>query len=273
MILRQITPKPELTRFIDNFWIFENDAGLPTEDSRVIAPNGKAKFIYTYLNGLSTIDCGIQTDHKEQDIFFIGIWNKPVTLVSKSSITGTVGIELTANGLHRFTRFSASEIVNKIYSFTDIYGAAGRQLLERLANTGKLDDKIEVLQNFLIRTIRMIDRNNLLIDHSVELIKNTSGLLTINQLVSRMGYSKRYIDMLFKDHLGISPKTYASLIRFQEFYTRWANTDLKNFYQKDIYEMYYDQAQFIKEFKKYTGHSPRNYAQMKNEFGKIFYKK
>ncbi|SFW83445.1 helix-turn-helix domain-containing protein [Chitinophaga sancti] len=273
MILKKITPKPELAKLIDNFWVFENDAGLPTEDSRIIVPNGKAKFIYTYLNGLSTIDGGIQTDHREHDIFFIGIWDKPVTLVSGSKITGTIGIELTPNGLHRFTQFSALEIVNKIYSFIDIYGAAGRQLQERLANTGKLEDKIDVFQNFLIRITNMVNRNNLLVDHSVQLIKNTSGLLTINQLVDKMGYSKRYLDMLFKEHLGISPKTYACLVRFQLFYTLWANTDAKNFYQENIYDVYYDQAHFIKEFKRYTGYSPRNYAQLKNEFGKLFYKK
>jgi AraC-like DNA-binding protein len=87
-----------------------------------------------------------------------------------------------------------------------------------------------------------------------------------------MGYSKRYLDMLFKDHLGISPKTYSGIVRFQSFYKLWANTDNTNFYADNVYEMYYDQAHFIKEFKKYTGHSPKQYANLKNDFGKIFYR-
>jgi len=273
MILKRITPRPELQSLIDTFWVFENDFGVPTDDSRVIAPNGKAKFIYSYLNGLSTIDNGIQTDYQEQDIFFIGIWDKPVTLTSKARHTGTIGIELTPNGLHRFTRFSAFEIVNKIYSFTDIYGSAGRSLLEKLSNTHRLDEKIEVLQNFLTKIIEFTNRNNSLIDHSVQLIKNTSGLITIKEMEQKMGYSKRYLDLLFKEHLGISPKTYSGIVRFQSFYNLWANTDNTNFYTENLYEYYYDQAHFIKEFKKYTGHSPKQYAHLKNDFGKIFYLK
>jgi len=273
MILRLIKPRLELHNFIDTFWVFENDFGVPTDDSRVIAPNGKAKFIYSYLNGLSTIDNGVKTDYQEQEIFFIGIWDKPVTLSSKARSTGTIGIELTPNGLHRFTRLSAFEILNKIYTFSDIYGSAGRDLLERLSNTPSLEGKIEELQNFLIKIVEFTNRNNSLIDYSVQLIKNSSGLVTIKELEDKLGYSKRYIDMLFKDHLGISPKTYSGIVRFQAFYDMWANSDDTDFYKDNFQELYYDQAHFIKEFKKFTGHSPKQYAGLKNEFGKIFYKR
>lgn len=273
MILERITPRAELQNFIDTFWVFENDFGVPTDDSRVIAPNGKAKFIYSYMNSLSTIDQGMQTDYKDHDIFFIGIWDKPVILASKARVTGTIGIELTPNGLHRFTRLPAFEVLNKIYSFTDIYGAAGGHLLERLGNTPSLPGKIDELQNFLVSIVQLTNRNNSLIDYSVRLIKQSSGLITIKDLEQKIGYSKRYLDMLFKDHLGISPKTYSGIERFQSFYHRWANTENTDFYNDTLYEIYYDQAHFIKEFKKFTGHSPKQYAGLKNEFGKIFYKR
>ncbi len=273
MILKRIVPHPELQPFIDTFWIFESDFGVPTEDTRVIAPNGKAKFIYSYLNGLSTIEDYIQTDYKEHDIFFIGIWDKPVTLTSKATATGTIGIELTPNGLHRFTRLPAFEIVNKIYSFTDIYGVAGRNLIEKLANTPAVDNKVAYIQEFLIDIIRLTNRSNPLIDCSVGLIKKSAGLITIRELQDKMGYSRRYIDMLFKEHVGISPKTYSGIVRFQSFYEHWANTEKEDFYSEDLYNFYYDQAHFIKEFNRYTGHSPKQYAGLKNEFGKIFYKK
>jgi AraC-like DNA-binding protein len=273
MILKRIIPRAELQSFIDTFWVFENDFGVPTDDSRVIAPNGKAKFIYSYLNGLSTIDKGIQTDYKEHDIFFIGIWDKPVTLTSKAQITGTIGIELTPNGLHRFTRLPAFEVLNRIYSFTDIYGKAGDHLLERLGDISSVNGKIDAFQDFLVGIVQLTNRNNVLIDHSVQLIKRSSGLITIKDLEQKMGYSKRYLDMLFKDHLGISPKTYAGIERFQSFYSSWANSEHTDFYSGTLHEIYYDQAHFIKEFKKFTGHSPRQYAGLKNEFGKIFYKK
>ncbi|MBY0424998.1 MAG: helix-turn-helix domain-containing protein, partial [Cytophagales bacterium] len=183
------------------------------------------------------------------------------------------GIELSPQGLHRFTRLSAFEIRNQIFSFTDIFGHAGRDLLEQLSNTPILEEKIATLQAFLVKIIQWTNRNNELIDYSVQLIKNSSGLYTIKELEDKLGYSKRYIDLLFKDHLGISPKTYAGIVRFQSFYQLWANSEHSDFYKDHVYEHYFDQAHFIKEFKKFTGHSPKQYAQLKNDFGKIFYRR
>ncbi|PKA22466.1 hypothetical protein CH381_30805, partial [Leptospira sp. mixed culture ATI2-C-A1] len=37
-------------------------------------------------------------------------------------------------------------------------------------------------------------------------------------------------------------------------------------------DLYYDQAHFIKEFKKYTGQTPGQFYHSKNDFGKLFYK-
>jgi AraC-like DNA-binding protein len=273
MILKRVEPPLELQPYIDTFWLFENDFGVPFEDNRVIAPNGKAKFIYSYINGLSVTDKGSKTDYKDQDIFFIGIWDRPVTLSSHARITGTIGIELTPNGVHRFTNFSASEIANKIFSFADIYGSVGRKIIERLTNTISPTEKINILQNFLIEIVRLTHRHNSIIDYTVSLIKSTSGLVAVKDIERKTGYSKRYLDILFKDHLGISPKTLASIVRFQTFYSAWANTDTDNFYKDNLFDLYFDQAHFIKEFKRYTGFSPKQYANQRNEFGKIFYKR
>ncbi|SFC04545.1 Helix-turn-helix domain-containing protein [Flexibacter flexilis DSM 6793] len=271
MILKHICPRPELRDFIDTFWVFEADFGVPVTDSRIIAPNGKAKFIYPYTNALATIDNGVLTSYPEQDIFFIGIWDKPVTLTSTAQVTGTIGIELSPSGLHRFTDFAAFEIVNQIYSFADVYGGRGRQLIERLRNTPNVTEKVELLQLFLVGLLEK-SRHNSLIDYSVQLIHGSAGLLTIGDLVEKTGYSKRYIDLLFREYVGISPKTLSAISRFQRFYYSWANAQMTNFYAENLYEHYYDQAHFIKEFKKFTGHAPKQYANLPNDFGKIFYR-
>lgn len=271
MILKRICPRPELRDLIDTFWLFEADFGVPMADSRVIAPNGKAKFIYPYTNALATIENGVLKTYDEQDIFFIGIWDKPVTLTSKAQVTGTIGIELSPSGLHRFTHFSAFEIVNKIYSFSDVYNQQGCQLIERLRNTPDVNEKVELLQLFLVGLLEN-SRHQLLIDYSVQLIHNSAGLLSVRDLVEKTGYSKRYIDLLFREYVGISPKTLSAISRFQRFYCSWANASNANFYAPNLYEHYYDQAHFIKEFKKFTGHAPKQYANLPNDFGKIFYR-
>lgn len=272
MILKRLTPHPALAAYIDTIWLFESDFGVPVEDSRIIAPNGKAKIIHPYRNGLSTTFNQLTEHHQEQDVYFIGIWDQPLQLSSQTNATGTIGIELTPSGLHRFASFSLHEISNGIFSFRDIYGSSGQHLIEQLTNENNPERKANLLQHFLVGVISKVERHNLLIDHTVKLIHASAGLVEIRSLEKKTGYSKRYLDLLFRDHLGISPKTLANIVRFQSFYRAWANAKTGDFYKDLLDNQYYDQAHFIKEFKRFTGYSPRQYAKERNEFGRIFYK-
>ena len=75
--------------------------------------------------------------------------------------------------------------------------------------------------------------------------------------------------MLFKLHVGLSPKALAEIFRFQVFYRKWAQGLSYEVLKKDLYDYYYDQAHFSKEFKRMTGHSPREFmTTVSNEFGR-----
>lgn len=273
MHLQFIVPKPSLQPYIDSFWIFESNYGVPHTDKRLIAPNAKAKIIIPYQNAISTIDNEQVTYYREGEVFFIGIWDKPVVLSTHASHTGTIGIELTPKGAYKFTHIPMYELTNKIYSFSDLYGKSGKVLEQQIGNTDAPLAKAERIQDFLISCLQHDNYTNLLIEYSVDLLSSSLGLTEISELERKTGYSKRYLDMLFKKHLGISPKTLSTLIRFNKFYKLWANTTDTDFFKDHLYESYYDQSHFIHEFRRYTGYSPARYARVKNEFGKLFYKR
>ncbi len=273
MHIQFIQPKPELQAYIDSFWLFESKYGVPQTDNRVIAPNAKAKIIIPFRNAISTIENDHLTHYKEGEVFFIGIWDKPVVLSTHNTETGTIGIELTPRGAYRFSAIPMHELTNRIFSFSDLYGKKGRDLEQEMGNHDSPQAKTELIQNFLINCLGEENKTNLIIDYAVDLLSSTDGLTEIKELERKTGYSKRYLDMLFKQHLGISPKTLSTIIRFNKFYKLWANTEAADFFKDSLYEVYYDQSHFINEFKRYTGYSPSQYAKVKNEFGKIFYKK
>lgn len=57
-----------------------------------------------------------------------------------------------------------------------------------------------------------------------------------------------------------------------QFYEQWAKNPDYNLLKDNLYNFFYDQAHFIKEFNRFTGLSPLKFAKSENEFGKIFYK-
>ncbi len=269
MKLQFIQPKPELKPYIHQFWLLESDFAIATDKS-LIAPNARPKIMIPFKNSLLTTHNGKTTVCREHDIYFIGIRDVPVTIGSGNGATGSIGIELTTAGAYRFLKTPMSAFTNNLFSFSDVFGKRGYELQQRMMNTEAPDKKADLIQSFLFGCLTHENRANLLVDHSVNMISSSFGMMEIKELVKRTGYSKRYLDMLFQNHLGISPKTFSTILRFQRFYKDMSHPGFCKPIKAQALESYYDQAHFIKEFKRYTGHTPLQFTKLRNDFGKNF---
>ncbi|MDJ1471034.1 helix-turn-helix domain-containing protein [Cytophagaceae bacterium DM2B3-1] len=272
MFLQSVTPLLPLRPFIDSFWVFESDFGVPFTSSRVIVPNGKPKIIIPYLNGLLAQDRSGSQERKEGEIHFVGNWDQSVVISSNTRKTGTIIIELTPAGAYRFAKIAMQEVSNQIIGFSDLYGTLGKNLQEQIGNIDYLSEKIRKIQQFLLSQLLVLNQHQGIVDFVTNSIYKSQGRIEIKELEQKTGYSKRYLSLLFNEYIGISPKTLAAIVRFQRFYHLWANAPSPSFYKDDLYQFYYDQSHFIKEFKRFTGYSPVRYAETDNEFGRIFYK-
>ncbi|HTP59643.1 MAG TPA: helix-turn-helix domain-containing protein, partial [Spirochaetia bacterium] len=80
----------------------------------------------------------------------------------------------------------------------------------------------------------------------------------------------RHLDREFSDHVGLSPKTLANIIRFQRIYAGALVSPESSRLSDDVYDFYYDQAHFIKYFKRFTGFPPGKFQAVGNRFGRLF---
>lgn len=82
------------------------------------------------------------------------------------------------------------------------------------------------------------------------------GTLRINEMAQETGYSPRYLQRVFLEHVGLTPKNSLNNIRFQSA----MQMILEHPYQPlaEIAQLcgYYDQSHFTKVFKEYTGETP-----------------
>ena len=92
----------------------------------------------------------------------------------------------------------------------------------------------------------------------------------MDELCRKVGYSHRYVDKQFLAHVGITPKLFARILRFQKSYIQLVATP--DMQQADLYHTFYDQSHFIHEFKHFADHSPGVYARQMNQFGELFYR-
>ena len=265
-----IQPEQLLTPYVALIWVFESSFGVPMADSRIIVPDGRAKIILPFGNALcAAVNQNVLTATEHQ-IFLIGIQRSPAIIGSTATNTRTIGMELTPKGLYHFFKLNMYELTDRMVSFEELFGPWAVQLQNRVGDADDPQEKIALLQAGLAQLLQQNQQEYALLDHALDLIAQAHGMLTIRELAGQVGYTKRYLDVLFKNHVGLSPKSLASILRFQACYqvlTRQTSpTSLRN----SLPAYYYDQAHFIKEFKRFTGYTPHHYREVANDFGKAF---
>jgi AraC-like DNA-binding protein len=270
MQFKNITPIPALQNHIEKMWVFESSGEMPGNDINLVVPNGRLRLLIPFRNAIAAKIDGKLYLSKEHCITLTGIIDVPSKPELRAN-TGTIGIEFSSIGAYRFFPLKLNEVNNKIYPVTDILGKTGRQLEEQISNAETIEKKLILVQHFLLKQL-FLQNEDSIFEYCAGQIKLSRGRITIKELEKKTGYSSRWLNMKFKDKLGISPKNISSIVRFSQYYKALANNNESVFFEKEFYEYYYDQSHFLKEFKRFTGLSHQGFQNLPNNFGKLFYK-
>lgn len=267
-----IEPHYLLKNYIEKMWLFESSGRMPVEDMKLVVPNGNLKLTVSYQNGIVAALNGKTFASKEQDITLTGLVDVPVVLDAERDVpTQTIGIEFNPKGGYRFFQFNLKNIQNQILSLSDLLGKKGKQLTEQMSNTAPAKQRIELLQNFLLRQFSF-NNEDLIFDYCIEKITASNGRITVKELEKKTGYSSRWLNIKFNEKLGVSPKNLSSIVRFKHYYQGLISGNAKSFAKNDFYELYYDQSHFTKDFKRFTGLPPARFEKQANNFGENYYK-
>ena len=269
---RNIEPHFRLKKYIEKMWVFESSGKMSADDMKLVVPNGNIKLTLSYQNGVVAAVDGKPFASKEHDITLTGLVDVPVILdVEEDTTTETIGIEFSPVGAYRFFHFSLNTIQNQILSITDLLGTIGKRLVEQINNATSSNQKIDLLQQFLITRLSL-NQEDQIFDYCIDKITTSKGRITIKELEKKTGYTSRWLNMKFNEKLGVSPKNLCSIIRFKQYYQAFISGDETSFLRNDFYNYYYDQSHFIKDFKRFTGLPPTRFEKQANHFGESYYR-
>ncbi|MBF9255031.1 helix-turn-helix domain-containing protein [Pontibacter sp. 172403-2] len=149
-------------------------------------------------------------------------------------------------------------------AFSNFYNYAPQNELTdktvQLENTYSFDvDKttknpVHYLNSFFIDRLQSKKR---LLQTVIDDIHHSNGQLSINEIAKRNFTSIRQLERNFKTHVGITPKAYANIVRFQNALTRIKNLDNNKSLLDIAFECgFYDHSHLTNEIKRNTGLSP-----------------
>ena len=249
----QYLPCDILKPFIRSYSLITIDKDIKDE---IFYPSGYLDFIVKIADGnAATIINGQYRDTPAFEL--LGHLTVPTRLNATKGTTILIA-RMYPYACSIFFPNPITDFTNAATNLLDVYAKELHDLYEVMLSKISITQQIHLLESFFIEKLKRhekkrqkIQQLSLICQH----ILTTGEGFDLNQLSSTLGLSKRYIQKQFFEMVGLTPGTLYASYRFNRSLQQILTTDLS--LTSIAYECgYYDQAHFIKEFRKFTGISP-----------------
>ena len=120
-------------------------------------------------------------------------------------------------------------------------------------------DPVVIVEHFLLNKLTSPDTINRIAKESVALILQLNGKLSVDILAEQLQVNRRQLERNFASAIGLSPKQLSKIIKFQAALKQLSANQFQSLTAVAYEGHYYDQSHFIKDFKEFTGISPKRF--------------
>jgi len=252
----QVLASKQLAPYIKHY-IFLDNAGTAVQKLRLFS-DGNTGFVFSVKKRLIS---EIKPETKEYlpASFLYGQLNSFKDLYSENQITIII-VVFQPNGINQLLGIPASEFYNSIIPVEDVFGEKATVLEEKLSKQNN-QERISLLNHFFSSMITTKPTyNQLLINHSLHFITCCNGHFSVKQLIEYTGFTERQLERKFKESVGLNPKKFGNIVRLHHFLKLLKDKPSDVNLTSICYDAgFSDQSHLIKEFKKHTGITPREY--------------
>jgi len=267
-----IQPLGLLQKYIENYYFMELDAksSIGEVEQKPIS-NGCIEIFIGYQDTMGTCisnngivvnsNTGIVGIHNLKN----DIYARALEVVPKK--LKFLAINFKINGFYEIFKIPPAELYNGFFE-TDLVIGPDIKRLQILLDDSIQIEREKIVENFLIRQFLKNAHKDYRINagfYIADFIKYNRGNIRIKNMISEFKSTERTIQRNFKSAIGLTPKEFCKISRFNHLLT--AITFRQNINWMDMVNQYgyYDQTHLISEFKDATGITPQIFMSNKNK--------
>lgn len=241
-------PPAHLKSLVQCFWALESNEEETIPTDYFLMADNCPEIIFQYNEGFknySAQSARMRFQHSVYNRFEVG---KKI---------GFFGVRLYAHAANLLLRTPATEFVNQVYDFTDLFKPGGEELADKIYNAVDAIKRIEHVSEFLSKKALLFKPDP--IQHFVEHVVKHAGTVDITAMQQASGLSVKQFERRFKAIAGFPPKYFARIARFQAVKDRYCSGGFPSLTNLAYSCNYYDQSHFNREFKEFSGVQPLQY--------------
>ncbi len=170
------------------------------------------------------------------------------------------GVKFRPAGFHPFLRSPLIELTDRTLAIRAVFGVDGDAYVERVLATDEEARLPDIADTFISHRMPSPDPTVAEVNRIVALIVAERDVTRVDHVIERVGTSKRTLQRLFHEYVGVSPKWVIQRYRLHEAAQRLAEDQDASLADLALDLGYSDQAHSARDFKAIIGRTPAEYA-------------
>jgi len=260
MFYKTFIPKSPLNRFVDYFWLF--DGGQATRKERIV-PSGTTELVINLCEDQIRIE---NEERPQPEVLSGATLSGPYSkmfVIDATQHECMLGVHFKPGGVFPFLNISAGELTNTHTDLVDLWGSDARELRDRLCASSTHQERFRIIEAFLAERLRFVSKLHASIDLALNVFGPYGNWMSVTDAAREAGMSQRQFTKVFGVQVGLSPKLFCRILRFQRARDLADRNERPQWAEIALDCGYYDQSHLINDFHEFSGMAPTEYSALR----------
>ena len=262
MLYLERIPAAPLSRFVRLLWYAQ--APVAAHRYERILPTGCAQVILN-LERDCLHDCLAGAPDQPVAPALVAGGRSTYEIVAARDMASLIGISFKPGGFAAFAGDAVDRFSNLSIPLDAAWGAVSLTLRSRLRETDDIRTRFRVIEGFLLERLAACHTpqaaaRRQLVEFAVSNFGYAPALSTVSEVARRAGLSERRFSQIFREEVGLSPKVWCRIQRFQRA-VRMLHSGAEVLWADLALDCgFYDQSHFANEFRAFSGVDATTYS-------------
>lgn len=255
---REYRPCAALARYVECYWSRTSANAGASVPSHIVLPDGCMDIVFDFGDLWTGTGNQPNAPGGRRGGAVVGTMTAPL-LVVPGFREDFFGVRFRPGVARAFFRMPAADFTDAAAPLGDVWGREAAALEEHLADSSTAG-RISVLERELLRRLRNAPQPETCVEAAVRLILHRRGIVSVREACDFTGVTRQHLARCFAEHVGISPKLFSRVVRFQGLLGRVRATHNASWSVLAADSGYYDQAHLIADFRQFAGSTPERFV-------------
>lgn len=255
-------PRPPLDQFVRDFWLYENYTPADHRKERIL-PNGTIVLVINLQDDELRIFDPERDGHctRFSGALVSGTYRR-CFVTDTAEEKAVMGVQFRPGGAFPFFGMPPDELTGMHVDLESLWGRSARGLRERLCEARTPAARFQILEDSLSAHLAGPLEHHYAVETTLEAFGRPGARPMVREVSRHLGLSERRLIRVFAAEVGLTPKLFGRIQRFQRTIEAASEEDRS---EPDWAHLawscgYCDQSHLISDFVEFSGFTPGAYA-------------